>query len=174
MEKRKGIALTDAQRLSWLQLIRSENVGAVTFINLIEHFGSAAAALDALPELSTMGGKGKPIRIASKQDAERELELAGKIRVRFIGMGEPDYPPYLRAIETPPPLLAVKGNPECFFSPSVGVVGSRNASATGKNFLLKNLVKQDLLSFQDWRVASTQLPIAQVLILELLPLWQVE
>lgn len=132
MEKRKGIVLTDAQRLSWLQLIRSENVGAVTFINLIEHFGSAAAALDALPELSTMGGKGKPIRIASKQDAERELELAGKIGLRFIGVGEPDYPPYLRAIETPPPLLAVKGNPKCFFSPSVGVVGSRNASATGK------------------------------------------
>lgn len=132
MEKRKGITLSDAQRLSWLQLIRSENVGAVTFINLIEHFGSASNALAALPELSIKGGKGKPIRIASRKDAEQELERAEKIGVRFVGVGEPDYPPYLRAAETPPPLVAIKGNCDCFFSPSVGVVGSRNASATGK------------------------------------------
>ncbi|AQT47404.1 DNA-processing protein DprA [Bartonella choladocola] len=132
MEKRKGITLNDAQRLSWLQLIRSENVGAVTFINLIEHFGSASNALAALPELSIKGGKGKPIRIASRKDAEQELERAEKIGVRFVGVGEPDYPPYLRAAETPPPLVAIKGNCDCFFSPSVGVVGSRNASATGK------------------------------------------
>lgn len=132
MEKRKGITLSDAQRLSWLQLIRSENVGAVTFINLIEHFGSASNALAALPELSIKGGKGKPIRIASRKDAEQELERAEKIGVRFVGVGEPDYPPYLRAAETPPPLVAIKGNCDCFFSPSVGVVGARNASATGK------------------------------------------
>lgn len=132
MEKRKGIKLTDKQRLHWLQLIRSENVGAVTFINLIEYYGSAADALSALPELSIKGGKGKPIRIASLQDAEREIELAEKIGVRFIGVGEPDYPPYLRAMETPPPLISVKGNSDQFFTPSIGIVGSRNASATGK------------------------------------------
>lgn len=132
MEKRKGIILTDAQRLHWLQLIRSENVGAVTFIKLIEHFGSAAEALSALPELSKKGGKGQPIRIASKDDAERELELAAKLGIRFIGMGEPDYPPYLRSIETPPPLIGVKGNCDIFFSPPLGIVGSRNASAQGK------------------------------------------
>ena len=132
MEKRKGIPLTDMQRLHWLQLIRSENVGAVTFIDLIEHFGSAGDALNALPELSSKGGRGKPIRIASREDAERELELAEKIGARFIGLGEPDYPPYLRAIEAPPPLILVKGNCDRFFSPSVGIVGSRNASAGGK------------------------------------------
>lgn len=136
MKKRKGIILTDNQRLQWLQLIRSENVGAVTFINLIEHFGSASKALSALPELSKRGGSGKPIRIASKDDAERELELATKLGVRFIGLGEPDYPPYLRAIETPPPLICVKGNCDLFFSPSVGIVGSRNASAQGKKLTM--------------------------------------
>lgn len=132
MEKRKGITLTDTQRLHWLQLIRSENVGAVTFVNLIEYYGSAAGALAALPRLSEKGGKGKPIRIASLQDAEREIELAEKLGIRFVGVGEPDYPPYLRAMETPPPLISVKGNSDQFFTPSVGVVGSRNASATGK------------------------------------------
>ncbi|WP_297321942.1 DNA-processing protein DprA [uncultured Bartonella sp.] len=132
MEKRKGIILTETQRLHWLQLIRSENVGAVTFINLIEHFGSAAQALSQITELSKRGGKGKPIRLASKDDAERELEIATNLGARFIGIGEPDYPPYLRAIETPPPLICVKGNCDIFFSPSVGIVGSRNASAQGK------------------------------------------
>lgn len=132
MEKRKGIKLTDTQRLHWLQLIRSENVGAVTFVNLIEYYGSAADALAALPQLSKKGGKGKPIRIASQQDAEREIELAEKMGIRFVGVGEPDYPPYLRAMETPPPLISIKGNSDKFFSPSVGIVGSRNASATGK------------------------------------------
>lgn len=132
MEKRKGIKLTDTQRLHWLQLIRSENVGAVTFVNLIEYYGSAASALEALPQLSKKGGKGKPIRIASQQDAEREIELADKMGIRFVGVGEPDYPPYLRAMETPPPLISVKGNSDQFFTPSIGIVGSRNASATGK------------------------------------------
>lgn len=132
MQNRKGIRLTDKQRLHWLQLIRSENVGAVTFMSLIEHYGSAEKALCALPELSSKGGAGKPIRVASREDAERELDAAHKIGVQFVGVGEPEYPPLLRATDNPPPLITIKGNPTVFQKPSVGIVGSRNASAPGK------------------------------------------
>ena len=66
MLKRKGIYLTENQRLHWLQLIRSENVGAVTFMSLIQQFKTAEKALSVLPELSARGGANKSIRIASK------------------------------------------------------------------------------------------------------------
>jgi len=45
-----GIRLTDAQRVDWLRLIRSENVGPATFRELINHFGSAETALEMLPD----------------------------------------------------------------------------------------------------------------------------
>ena len=61
---RKGIALTDRQRIAWLRLIRSDNVGPATFRDLINHFGTAEAALAALPELSRRGGSARAIRIA--------------------------------------------------------------------------------------------------------------
>jgi DNA processing protein len=88
----RGIALTDRQRIAWLRLIRSDNVGPVTFRDLINHFGSAEAALEALPELSARGGSTRAIRVAGRAEAEAELEIANRFGSRFIGIGEPDYP----------------------------------------------------------------------------------
>ena len=65
----KGIALTDRQRLAWLRLIRSDNVGPATFRDLINHFGSAETALEALPELSRRGGSTRTVRVASREEA---------------------------------------------------------------------------------------------------------
>ena len=132
--RRQGIALTDRQRIAWLRLIRSDNVGPATFRDLINHFGSAETALSVLPELSSRGGASRAIRIASVGDAERELETARRLGARFIGIGEPDYPPALRQIDGAPPLLAVKGHPPVAIQPSVGIVGSRNASISGAKF----------------------------------------
>jgi DNA processing protein len=132
--RRTGIALTERQRIAWLRLIRSDNVGPATFRDLINHCGSAENALSMLPELSARGGATRAIRIASVQEAERELENAHRHGARFIGIGEPDYPPALRQIEGAPPLLAVKGNLSTATRPSVGVVGSRNASISGAKF----------------------------------------
>ena len=64
--------LTREQRIAWLRLIRSENIGPVTFRELINHFGGADAAIAAIPKLAERGGR--RIRIASKVDAERELQ----------------------------------------------------------------------------------------------------
>src|SRR6476660_651640 len=105
---RKGIALTDRQRVAWLRLIRSDNVGPATFRDLINHFGSAEAALSMLPELSARGGATRSIRIATEAEAYRELEAAQRFGARFIGSGEPDYPQAVRQIDGAPPLLAVK------------------------------------------------------------------
>ena len=132
--RRQGIALTDRQRIAWLRLIRSDNVGPATFRDLINHFGSAETALSVLPELSSRGGASRAIRIASVGDAERELETARRLGARFIGIGEPDYPPALRQVDGAPPLLAVKGHPPVAIQPSVGIVGSRNASISGAKF----------------------------------------
>lgn len=131
---RTGIALTERQRISWLRLIRSDNVGPVTFRDLINHFGSAEAALDMLPELSRRGGASRAIRVAGVAEAERELEAAHRFGARFIGIGEPDYPPALRQIDGAPPLIAAKGDAGTLTRPSLGIVGSRNASISGAKF----------------------------------------
>lgn len=132
--RRSGIALTERQKIAWLRLIRSDNVGPATFRDLINHFGTAEAALDALPELSRRGGSSRSFRVATVNDAERELEAAHRFGAVFVGIGEPDYPPALREIDAAPPLLAMKGNRKAATRPSLGIVGSRNASVSGAKF----------------------------------------
>ena len=97
--RKTGIALTDKQRIAWLRLIRTENVGPATFRDLINHCGSAELALEMLPDLSRRGGAARPMRIATVEEAERELTVARKFGARFVGIGEPDYPPALRQID---------------------------------------------------------------------------
>jgi DNA processing protein len=132
--KPKGIALTDRQRIAWLRLIRSDNVGPATFRDLINHFGSAEAALSMLPELSARGGATRSIRIATEAEAYRELEAVQRFGARFVGIGEPDYPQALRQIDGAPSLLAIKGDLSILNRPAVGIVGSRNASISGAKF----------------------------------------
>lgn len=130
-----GGLLTDSQRLAWLRLIRSDNIGPVTFRELLNHFGSAAAALDAIPELARRGGRSA--RVFPREDAERELAAAERLGARLVAIGEPDYPPWLRAIDSAPPLLAVCGSGATLARPMVAVVGSRNASISGRKFAMQ-------------------------------------
>lgn len=123
--------LNDQQRLNWLRLIRSSNVGPVVFRDLINRFGSAEAALAALPELAQAGGASRQMHIYPKADAEEEIETARRIGARFVALGESDYPPMLRRMSAPPPILAIKGSIDIFHRPAVAIVGSRNASAAG-------------------------------------------
>lgn len=125
-----AIRLTDRQRLDWLRLSRSENVGPRTFRELINLYGSAGAALDALPELSRRGG-GRSIRVASLAEAEREMARAAAFGVSFVAIGERDYPDRLRRIASAPPLIALRGDLTCLARPMIGLVGSRNASIAG-------------------------------------------
>ncbi|KMO32299.1 DNA processing protein DprA [Methylobacterium variabile] len=124
--------LSDAQRLDWLRLIRSEGIGPRTFRGLVNRFGGAGAALKALPGLAK--ARAKPIRVTTKAEAERELAAAARLGARFVAMGEPDYPLPLQATADAPPLLAVRGDAACLKRPAVALVGSRNASAAGLTF----------------------------------------
>ncbi|MGE0499920.1 MAG: DNA-processing protein DprA [Rhizobiaceae bacterium] len=123
--------LSDRQRISWLRLIRTENVGPATFRDLINRFGSAETAIEMLPELMRSGGATRLPRIPSVGEAEDEMERARRAAVQFVAIGEASYPPYLRRMPHPPPLLAVKGETSVFALPPVAMVGARNASLAG-------------------------------------------
>ena len=127
-----GIVLSDRQRLDWLRLIRSESIGPRSFRSLMNRFGGAAAALDALPDLVRQAGRS--IRICPAAEAERECEGLHRLGGRFIALGEAEYPVPLQAIDSAPPLLAVLGRAEILQRPGVALVGSRNASAAGMKF----------------------------------------
>ncbi len=125
------LRLTDSQRLDWLRLFRSENVGPRTFRSLVNHCGGAGAALAALPDLARRGGASRALRVCAREDAEREMAAALRIGARFVALGEADYPAYLHTVEDAPPLLAVRGNADVLRAPLIAMVGSRNASAAG-------------------------------------------
>ena len=129
-----GELLSFQQRRDWLRLLKSENVGPVTFLKLINRYGGATQALRALPELSNRGGLKRPIRICPPENAERDLEAADHIGAKFIAYGEPDYPALLRQTDGAPPLVCAKGNFDLLNEPSIALVGSRNASAVGRKF----------------------------------------
>lgn len=126
-----GPQLSDRQRLNWLRLIRTPNVGPASFRDLVNRFGSAETAIEMLPEVMLAGGANRLVRIPSIADAETELEAARRHGARFIAIGEPDYPAVLKRMDHPPPLLAVKGNAAVFKLPPVAIVGARNASLAG-------------------------------------------
>lgn len=131
-----------------LRLIRSENVGPVTFFKLLSYFGSVGKALERIPEMSVKGGRAKPIRIASEAEAKREMDGAEALGAKFIHYGSPDYPALLQRIHDAPPVLTVLGHPSVWKREFVvGIVGARNASANGcrfANILAQQLGKQDV------------------------------
>lgn len=132
MSPKAAVRLDAAQRLSWLQLIRSENVGPITFRALLNRYGGAEAALAHLPDLARRGGR--HIVVASRADAEREMAALDRLGGRFVALGEADYPPALKHVEAAPPLIALHGHGEAMKRPAIAVVGARNASALGRNF----------------------------------------
>jgi DNA processing protein len=123
------LVLSEAQRVAWLRLIRSDNVGPVTFRQLIGRFGSAEAAIEALPDLSRKAGRG----VSAISQARAEDEIAGLTRygARLVAQGEADYPPHLHHIPAAPPLLTMAGGVRLDWLRTVGIVGARNASTAG-------------------------------------------
>lgn len=142
-------SLSPEQRLAWLRLIRSENVGPRTFRSLVNHFGGASAALDALPTLARRGGRA--VRVASRGECEAELGEIERRGARLVALGEADYPAALAAAEGAPPLLTVAGAISAFQRPAVAIVGARTASSAGRSFASR-LASE--LGGAGWLVAS--------------------
>jgi DNA processing protein len=124
-----AMKLSDAQRLDWLRLIRSENVGPRTFRSLINRFGGAGRALEALPDLAAQ--RGRVIKIASREACEWEVEGLARLGGALVCLGEVEYPGALRTIDAPPPVISVLSRGDALTRPGVAIVGSRNASAAG-------------------------------------------
>ncbi len=126
--------LTEAARRDWLRLARSENVGPVTFEQLIRRYGDAARALEALPDLSRRGGRSSSLRIPSLGEAEREIAAGAALGARLIAACEPDFPAMLAALDPPPPLVWARGQADLLGKPAIAIVGARIASAAGQRF----------------------------------------
>jgi DNA processing protein len=123
--------LSDEQKLSWLRLLRSENVGPATFKRLINRYGTAENALNALPHIASRGGAKRPIRVCPLDEAEQELDALKKIGGELNALCEPNYPYLLKQISGAPPLLSVLGNLPPKEKSPIAMVGARNASAAG-------------------------------------------
>jgi len=116
-----------------LRLLRSENIGPITYHQLIARYGTAHAALDALPSLARRGGR-STLRIASYREAQEELKALKRTGARLIAHGEPEYPDSLATMPDAPPLISSIGNAELLRRPCVAMVGARNASGAGVRF----------------------------------------
>lgn len=129
--------VSDAEKLAWLRLARTDTVGPVTFRKLIESFGTASAALEALPELSRRGGRKKPLTPPPAHIVEREFRALQKMGGQIVTAACPDYPPLLATCEDAPPVLSVLGDPALMRKPCTALVGARNASINGRKLAEK-------------------------------------
>ena len=120
----------NADKVARLRLIRSERVGPVSFRQLLLRFGSAEAALDALPNLARRAG-GPALRIASEAEALAEMAAVEKLGARLLYIGIAPYPTRLAEIEDAPPVLSARGQLALLDRPGVAIIGARNASAAG-------------------------------------------
>ncbi|MCA0452151.1 MAG: DNA-processing protein DprA [Proteobacteria bacterium] len=144
--------MSDAERSLWLRLYRSENVGPIAFRQLLQRYGTAQEALDALPDLAKRGGK-RGFKAFSAPDAAREIDTLGKLGAKLIAACEPDYPELLREAEDAPPVIAVIGHPHIWEKPCVAIVGARNASFNGLRFaedLARPGVVRIVERWRDW------------------------
>lgn len=129
--------LDDKEKIAWLRLIRTENVGPITFYQLMESFKSASRAIEALPTLSRKGGRLKDLKLFDEFAAMEEMEKLSRLGGEMIFASEKAYPLSLAAIEDAPPVLSILGNKRLLNLPAIGIVGARNASLNGRKFAEK-------------------------------------
>jgi DNA processing protein len=116
-----------------LRLVRSPGIGPITYRQLVSRFGSAAAALAAIPDLARRGGGNAPA-LRTTADAEREIAQVEKLGARYIALGHGLYPRLLAQMEDAPPLMIARGELKLLDQPAVAIVGARNASAAACRF----------------------------------------
>lgn len=129
--------LSESEKLCWLRLARTENVGPITFYRLFERYGSASKALEALPALAQRGGRKKPLTAPPAPDIEREYEALQKFGGDIVTAACEDYPLALGAIDDAPPVLSYFGDLSLAHKNCIAIVGARNASLNGRKFAEK-------------------------------------
>ena len=121
------MSLDQAEAFARIRLLRSPNIGPVTYKQLLGRFGSAAAALEALPDLGKRGGRS--YRAAKRERIESEIAATKQADAKYLFHDSAEYPPLLRELESAPPILTFRGNLTLAAKPCVAMVGARNASA---------------------------------------------
>jgi len=135
---------TEDDRLDRLRLLRSRRVGISTYQRLMREHGSAANALEALPDVARAAGL-EAYTPCPLSVAETELRNGAQAQARLVWQGERDYPAALLDLEDAPPCLWVKGHIRLVHRPSIALVGARNASSLGTRMarhLAKDLGKE--------------------------------
>ncbi|WP_298200276.1 DNA-processing protein DprA [Novosphingobium sp.] len=120
-------ALSRDEAFARIRLLRSPNVGPVSYAQLLDRFGTAAAALEALPDL--VGRTGRPYQPAPPARVEAELAAVRRAGARYLFHDSPDYPALLGQADGAPPILIARGEGALVHQPAVAMVGARNASA---------------------------------------------
>jgi len=123
--------LSDAERFARLRLARTDRVGPVAFSQLLQRFGSAVRAVEALPDLVRRSGR-DGYALPPVERVEAELAAGERVGARLVLLGDADYPDLLAAVDPPPPLLWTRGDIALLSRPCIGVVGARIASAGGQ------------------------------------------
>lgn len=134
--KTQGHPLTvlDSERLAVVRLIRSTNIGPKRFFQLYQHFGSALSAVENFHEAT----KSLPsVSLCPMEGVEKDIEHHKKLGVHLITFLDDVYPPLLKQIKDFPPVLSVRGNPSVLKKPFLSIVGSRNASLNGRQFVAR-------------------------------------
>jgi len=121
------VSLSQAEAFARIRLLRSPNIGPVSYTQLLARFGTAAEALDALPDLARRGRDA--YRPAPADRIEREVEAVRRAGARYLFHDQPDYPALLGELESAPPILTCRGDLSLAARPCVAMVGARNASA---------------------------------------------
>ena len=119
--------MDQAEAFARIRLLRSPNVGPVSFAQLLRRFGSGVAALEALPDLASRGGGRYTVAPAARIEAE--VLAVRRAAARYLFHDSPDYPPLLLQAEGAPPILIARGEAALAARPTVALVGARNASA---------------------------------------------
>ena len=119
--------LSQEEAFARIRLLRSPNVGPVSYAQLLRRFGNAQAAVEALPDLASRGGR--PYQPARRERIEDEVAAVRRAGARYLFEDSPDYPALLREIDGAPPILTVRGDVALAGKPCVAIVGARNASA---------------------------------------------
>jgi DNA processing protein len=122
----------DQNMLDQFRLARSEGIGPITYRRLIVRYGTADAAIDALPALAFLGGRSAPPTTPTREAAQREIEQLGKLGARLLFLGTPGYPLLLSLLDDAPPVISVLGDVALLDRRTVAMVGGRNASANGQ------------------------------------------
>lgn len=131
-----------------LQLARSRNIGPVAYHHLVARFGSAAKAVEALPELAAKSGRNR-VTIAAKDMINREIEAVQRLGAKHVQPDDPDYPPLLNHMDTPPPVLIISGDAALAARPTLAMVGARNSSAAARKLafqLAHDLAREDIVT----------------------------